>query len=140
MMILYRKGRTYTAALIVLIFVAIFNLLGSVGNLYYIIPWYDIPMHFIGGFWAAITAVWACTSKLKPRSFLGDFFVVLLVTFILAVIWEVFEFTTGITSLGTITVAGLPYWADTIKDIAMGMLGGVFAFVLDKIFVRPKNR
>jgi hypothetical protein len=125
------KLRLPIAALIVLIFVAAFNYLGTHFHLYYIFTLYDVPMHFLGGVWVGLMALWVLQvffSKI-PHTFIRTFIWVLSVTLFTAVVWEMFEFYSGLTFTHMLTPAGLTYWADTTKDICMGLLGGSVAFI-----------
>jgi hypothetical protein len=121
----------YLPALFVLALVAVLHMLGMYHNLYYIFAYYDVPMHFLGGLWLGLSAVWASVVifHMVPVSFFKMGLWVLSFTIFGAIVWELFEFHAGLTYVNMVTSAGLGYWADTSKDIAMGGLGGVVAWM-----------
>lgn len=124
--------KTYIPALLVLALVAAFHFLGTYGHLYYIFPYYDIPVHFLGGLWVGLSAIWFAKNAFRalPVTFGRMFAWVLSSTLCAAVLWEMFEFYSGLTYPALITSAGLTYRMDTFKDVAMGLFGATIAFVL----------
>ncbi|MEY2664802.1 MAG: hypothetical protein RIT04_610 [Candidatus Parcubacteria bacterium] len=121
----------YIPALLTLVAVAVFHNFGAYLRLYFVFPWYDIPMHFLGGLWVGLTAVWALEVFFGKytHSFLRSLVWVLSAVLCFAVVWEMFEFFGGINNAYTVTAMGLTFWADSIKDICMGLLGGILAFI-----------
>jgi hypothetical protein len=121
----------YIPALITLVAVAVFHNFGAYLRLYFVFPWYDIPMHFLGGLWVGLTSVWALEVFFGEcrYSFVRSLMWVLSAVLCFAVIWEMFEFFGGINNAQTVTAMGLTFWADSTKDICMGLLGGIVAFV-----------
>ncbi len=97
-------------------------------DLYDVLPWLDIPMHFLGGAIVAYAAARFFIFYEEKRSiaiFSPWMFLLLLVIFVsaIAVLWEFFEF-------------GLEYFfhvkaqlsqADTMGDLFMGMFGASVA-------------
>ena len=98
-------------------------------NFYSIFPWFDIPMHFIGGISLGITyflilQFFQKKNYLRMDSFFKVLFIFALVS-LTAVFWELFEFSaeflTGFDLQGTLN--------DTMLDLFLGMLGGFLTAV-----------
>jgi len=82
---------------------------------YFLYPWLDIFMHFLGGLFISLFVLYLSKSK---RVFLISIVSVLLVS----VVWELFEHSLG--------VVRDDYVLDTIVDFLMGLLGALIgAFV-----------
>lgn len=112
-------------------------------NIYEIFPWFDIPIHILGGFavghsYFLILNYLQEKNYLKTNSFIKIVFIISLVS-LTAVFWEFFEYFAGY-----LTGFGLQgNLDDTILDLAMGILGGILAAVsfemaLSKIYLRTK--
>jgi len=91
-------------------------------SLYWNIWWFDIPMHFLGGLWVALIALWFY------KTFAGDnassnkgYLVALTATIIVGLLWELFEIVMGLT------VSQPNYEADTILDLIMDVTGAIVA-------------
>ncbi len=92
--------------------------------------WIDIPMHFIGGFSVAVTFTLILKS-LQRNDLLGKMNLLVFLTFVVsltaftAVLWEFWEFLADVfVSLGA--QLGI---ADTMLDLFLGILGGLFGFL-----------
>ena len=86
----------------------------------------DIPMHFFGGMSIAYSAQHAIglleqKGLLAIRNFLLKVFAIVCVVMSVAVVWEFYEFLSDYF-LGT---RYQPSNANTMKDLCMGMIGGV---------------
>lgn len=126
--------RAYIPAFIVLVIIGVLHFLGTYQHLYFIFPLYDVPAHFFGGLWAGLTAVWFLKVFFKDtrKSFTFSLVWTLSAVLFFAVVWEMFELYSGIANPYILTVVGISYWADTAKDLAMGLLGGVAAFLFTR--------
>lgn len=104
-----KKLLNILAGLISFIFLA--NLLAMKFFWYFSLPWFDMPMHFLGGLWVALAAIYAFRPK---RPWWPAFLAVLVV----GVLWEVFEFSLD-------TFITLKVWdrADTLSDLFFDFLG-----------------
>jgi|TARA_Y100000310_G_C20695573_1_gene825453 hypothetical protein len=97
------------------------------GFVYEIYPWFDIPMHFLGGVSIAFTSVlflrlFEEKKMLKIRDeFLFLFVVTCFVAFV-AVLWEFYELIV-LVFFDLKYILGIE---DTLLDLAMGLLGGFF--------------
>ncbi len=100
---------------------AVIHIIALQLSLYWAFDWFDIPMHFFGG---AIVALGVFTlNDLKivvPDRWLHVSSVVLLV-FLVAMVWEVYELLIGIPIESN-------YLVDTITDLCMGTLGGLVGY------------
>ncbi len=89
--------------------------------IYWRYPWFDIPMHFIGGSVVALGYLTAhdFIPKLPSRWF--TFVPALIFVFSTALLWELFELVAGITVQNG-------YMVDTVVDIMMGLFGGTAGY------------
>lgn len=92
-------------------------------NLYYEIPWLDIPMHVMGGFGIASLTLSISNYKNKNISLLG----VLAVYACVAIGWELYELVGDILNHSVWNG-----WSDTISDFINGMIGAYGAYYLLK--------
>ena len=92
-------------------------------NLYYEIPWLDIPMHVMGGFGIASLALSVSHYKNKNISLS----VVIAIYVCVAIGWELYELSGDI-------INNSPWngWSDTISDFINGMIGAYSAYYLLK--------
>ena len=101
------------------------NLLALKYFLFWRLWWFDIPMHILGGFIIGSMALWfiAYEVPIGIRSKINRILVAILATFVIGVLWEIFEYKTGITK-------GEPgYWFDTIHDVIDDVIGGLIAYL-----------
>lgn len=108
----------------VLLVTAILNIVGIKLYLFWATPYFDIPMHFLGGFWVALTVVWLWS--LRKTEVMPDKLKVVLSAILGALVigflWEIYELYFGITFLSD----GIRYWRDSGADFIMDYVGGVF--------------
>ena len=103
------------------------NFIGMVFDAYLIYPWIDIPMHFLGGLSIAFTGTLFFNFFKEEgfiginRRFLSVFLIVALVS-LTAVLWEFYEFL----MFYFFGILMQPSLNDTIGDLFMGLLGGLF--------------
>ena len=111
------------------ILVFIFGMLFWFFQGYNSFPWFDIPLHLIGGFAVGTTYFFVLKyfqkeGFLKLNRIFNVLFVVSLVA-LTTVFWEFYEFiitmVTGVGFQGTLE--------DTMLDFALGLLGGLFSLV-----------
>ena len=117
--------KSFPVSLLVLIlFIAIINGFAYKFSWYWRIPWLDMPMHFLGGFWVGSVVLWfyflgAYTQHL--RILLAS----LLAVIVVGVLWELFEF-----NIDTIvSVSEQNGTLDTGSDIMFDIIGGTAAAV-----------
>jgi hypothetical protein len=114
-------NRYFIPSFLVLSGVAFFNWIGTTRLYYWSIFWYDIPMHFFGGVWVALAALWVSEmpfagcikARVSRRSIVS-------VVIAVGVVWEIYEVAFGIMDMH---MAG--YAFDTVKDLIMDTLGAL---------------
>ena len=93
-------------------------------NLYYELPWLDIPMHVLGGFGVA-SFVLAVATYGKQKLSLTH---VLILYMCVAVAWELYEIVKDVFVYTRVWND----WPDTLSDVINGAIGAVVAFFLIK--------
>lgn len=95
--------------------------------LYWTVWWFDMVMHFLGGMGMATSLLWlvfwsGLIGKYQTLPLRKAFFVALLASLFIGILWEVFE-----------VYGGIIIWPDerpdSISDLILDMLGGVAAFL-----------
>lgn len=107
--------------------------------LYWVLPRFDVPMHFLGGFWIGLTALWVYYISDWGFSFFHKtnktmLFATCLTVLTVGLGWEVFEYSIGLTTVG------IADQIDTTKDIIMDLIGAVSAFLYFKYRLKEKNK
>jgi hypothetical protein len=119
-------NRYFIPFFLVLLGVAVFHWIGTIRLYYWTITWYDIPMHFFGGVWVALAALWVPEMPLADRLRKGMFCLfpstgsILASVIAVGIAWEVYEVVFGIAD---VRMAG--YAFDTALDLVMDTLGGL---------------
>lgn len=117
--------------LALLVFVVfLLNTAASFFGWYELLPWYDNMMHFLGGFWLSLVAIWVLYKHVEFRK--DAIFSVILFVLVGALLWEVLEYTVqGIAGTPGL-LATIP---DSISDVIFGLIGGLFGglYTLRKI-------
>jgi hypothetical protein len=92
-------------------------------SLYWHYWWFDILMHFWGGLLIALGVV--SLTSFRRVTFRPTYKLVFVVTTIMVLLWEVFEWQAGIID---------PWleWPDTLLDIVLGFAGSTLGFLLLK--------
>ncbi|MEX2010328.1 MAG: hypothetical protein WD874_00790 [Parcubacteria group bacterium] len=109
----------------VLIGLFILHLVGSFFYLYWSIGWYDTLAHLIGGVFVGLFALWVfwdsgLWNKQRPSQ-TSAFLTAVLVTVVVGVGWEIFEYVYGLTQ----STEG--YGLDTVTDLIADIVGGTLA-------------
>lgn len=119
-----------------ILFIAALHLFATAFYFYWIFWWYDLVLHFLGGFWVATATLWLVFYSgyiKRPRwSFARAISLVIVSTIIIGILWEVFEVAVG----ANFHPEG--YWPDTSVDIIMDTAGALTAYLyfLRKPFAR----
>lgn len=103
------------AALILALILAALQHVALDQYLFWIYPWFDVPMHYLGGVAVAAFLV-ALSRAFRPVLFLAVFTV-------LMIGWEVFEYVFGIPRESN-------YVFDTMLDFLMDALGAITVYVI----------
>jgi len=124
------KTRYFSIVIYLVVIIAALHFLGLTFYLYWILSWFDIVMHFLGGAWVAITVIWLLFfsefsavkthSKSPAPTRLSS--VAIISAIIVGVGWEIFEYTTGVT-----LVSEANYATDTASDLLMDIIGAFSA-------------
>jgi len=104
------------------------HLVATAGSLYWYYWWFDIVMHFWGGFLLGLGVHALCRLESVPlRPTLS---VVVAVITVATVGWELFEWFTGLYN-------PISYAADTFLDIMLGFSGGLLThFIFSHLYNR----
>lgn len=118
---------------ILILFIAALNELAVNYYFYWRIWWFDIMMHFLGGLWVGLSALWFYyfsgflkNNKNDKRSM---FFISLFATILIGLGWEVFELILEVDFSNG-------YWEDTSLDLVMDIIGAITAFVIVSKFYK----
>ena len=109
--------------------------------LYWHYKWLDIPMHFLGGVWVGLAALWLWYYSGYGRK--GDvaphrpWIVALAGGFAFGVLWECYDFLVWNFGAGAFPVN---YLQDTALDIVMDLIGAFTAFLLFTFMYRRAQR
>lgn len=120
----YSNLKSYFPILIwpLLVFM-IHMLIGNGLGVYYVVRWFDIPMHFLGGAAIGLSSFYLFAHlerKDELRAIpIVKVFLAMAITALAAVLWEFSEYASD-NILGTMMQ---PSIFDTLKDLAMGLLG-----------------
>lgn len=89
--------------------------------LYWTIWWFDIPLHFLGGFLIGLIAI-SFLKIINRNTFVtfNLFFLTIFAVMIVGLVWELWEIFIGFTDV-------LKDKGDTILDLIMDFLGGIFS-------------
>ncbi len=101
--------------------------LGLYFSLYWVLWWYDVVMHFLGGFWIGliIYILFLYGEKENFSSRVNLLLAVIMGIFLVGVMWEWFELEKGLASFET-----EDYFVDTIIDLIVDLLGALSAYYL----------
>jgi len=121
------KDKILIKALSLVFFVFLINLIAIIFHFYFIFWWFDLIMHFLGGFFVVLLALWfyflSGYVKLKfNASVLAIISVSLLVVFIIGLLWEVLELVIRTSNLSTPQEV-----LDIFSDLLLDLMGGFFS-------------
>jgi len=122
------KQKPFPFSLLVLVVLILLHVLGSYFSLYWVLSWFDVLVHIVGGLWVALVFLWLASvmgqinslKEYRAKSFLIAFVAAVLI----GVIWELLENYTQITF---IKASG--YSLNTALDIFNDGLGGLLAYL-----------
>jgi hypothetical protein len=135
------KQKFFKSFSIWLFFVFILNTLANFFFWYSSIKEFDMLMHFLGGFTASLFSFWfvykKCVLWIEEGNSAKVFRVLLLMVIIIALLWEIMEFTVQ----GFFDVKILANIPDSFSDLAFGALGGVVGFMyLLRKYKKERNK
>lgn len=127
-----------------LIFILLLHIIATINSWYWTFTWFDMPMHFLGGFWLAMVFMWLNPNFqiqnpkfIKLPNYLITGIITLGFVILVGVFWEFFEF------LCDVFLFGASYFQkgaiDTIKDLFFDLLGGLIFLVIYKYFLKSND-
>ena len=92
-------------------------------------PYFDSVMHVLGGAVIGWLVFAHASVKGRPTPSLG---LVLLIAIVIGLLWELAEYTSGLTMQGTVVYKYFHGGGclDSLSDLAMAVLGATIAFIL----------
>lgn len=128
---------TNLTKILILLFltIGIVHLTALQSGWYYIYPRIDIPMHIVGGVWAAILFFWIFEIRKDNYLFVTPWWIseILALSFVafIGVLWEFSEFLYDVfispsRGYAYVTQMGV---VDTMKDLFFDLVGGLAAWV-----------
>lgn len=120
----------------VLVVIATLHILALEFSLYWLYPWFDIMVHFLGGLFTALFALWLFfeSGYVRINNNVQNALLVAGVSIlVIGIGWEIFEL-----------VAGVPiednFVLDTTIDLIMDVLGaGVAVFIFIHMYIKGKE-
>lgn len=105
--------------------IVFFYVLALYKDLFFYYWWFDIPMHFLGGFIAGLVSVYYFFIHNQSRvpTERKIFFTAIISAIIIGVVWEIFEYVTKLS----FTIGD--YRLDIIKDLFVDVYGAIVAYV-----------
>lgn len=94
-------------------------------SLYYVVPYLDVPMHFLGGVIVALMVSAFIAIELPLPKKLGQFPYIIGAVLVVGLSWEIFEILAGIGIEAN-------YLTDTSLDIVMDTIGGISGYFVAK--------
>ena len=127
-------------SLFVACLIVIINYYASFYQFYWILPWFDIPMHILGGFVIALFTQVCMDHFNHHKVNKNRVSFAILSAFIVGIIWEFTEWHLGITT-GLSPASRL----DTIKDVIDDIIGGalsvwIWNFLFNKNKINANKR
>jgi len=117
-----------------MLFIYIANtVLGEMFYLHYTTWWFDMVMHFFGGFWAGLFFIWFFRVKDASRA---SIFKIIAFVFVAGIFWELFQLYAD-TYLNNVP----PDWEDIITDVCFNLAGAAssISFFKKRIMKVEKN-
>lgn len=112
------------------------NHFANIYQIYWLLPWFDVPMHIAGGFMVGLFAQTGLDyfNINKKRSLYAILFVIFI-----GVVWEFVEWYLGVTN-----GLGLASRLNTIKDVIDDIIGGAlsiwfWSFIFNKTKIHDKQ-
>ena len=120
------KDKLFIALFALIAFIALLHILAIEFSLYWLLPWFDVFIHFLAGLWVSLMSLWiyfrsGCIKN--PIQNRGRAIIVAMVSIaVISVLWEVYEIIIGIPFEAD-------YAQDTIIDLVMGTLGALAGLI-----------
>jgi len=110
---------------ILILFIFVINFFADKFYWYYSIWWFDMPMHFLGGFFVGLVLIWFLSYKnFSPELSFDLFFKIFLGILLIGIGWEIFEILfNNIIAQNSFNIL------DTVSDICFDASGGLYAIL-----------
>lgn len=119
-----KRNTLLVGSLYFLIFTALLHLFAVFFYLYWNFPWFDMIVHLAGGIAGTLFIFWLASFGVSSEKLFSNkasiFTLALVGSFSLGVVWEIFEYRSGITSPLLHN-----YRLETAKDLVMDIVGGM---------------
>lgn len=115
-------------------------------KLYWFIWWLDMPMHFMGGFSAALIFFWFFGKFPEYFNLWKNFLITLIFVLswvaLVGVFWEFLEFLCNVLILSKDNLPTLQilWLADTLKDLSFDLIGGLSLSVIMNFRFKKLNQ
>src|SRR3989338_175095 len=109
--------------LVVLVIIFVLHLISLRNDYYWLILWYDIMMHFLGGVWVVLVLIWL--NQLKAAAVVLTFKRVLTTIVVVGLAWEIYELLFNQTFIDA-----KGYGLDTVLDLIMNTVGATAVYFL----------
>jgi hypothetical protein len=119
--------RVHSSILILLIassVLAALHLLALEFFLYWQYPWFDVPMHFLGGAIVALSVFAVIDFGIPLPKWASTIVMVLIFVLAIGIVWEAME------TIAQISTRESNYVFDTALDLVMDLLGGFAGYVV----------
>ena len=113
------------------------NALASTFYWYVSIPWFDMPMHTIGGMFVAVLGGAFLRKQLRGRSAYEVFILIVLFVFVIGLAWEYYEYIVQFYIKNVHLADTVDSISDLICDMLGGILGAGFVILLNTKYNRP---
>jgi len=114
---------------VIVALIAIINALAGYFHWYWSVWWFDMPMHFAGGFFIGMLSLYIMRRSIllaqEKGKYIRTFFIVLLSTLVMGILWEVFEFLMQGGFSGSLASP-----VDSLSDICFDLAGGALAIMI----------
>ena len=130
------RKRLLKRILYLIFFILVANFIADKFYWYFSIWYFDMIMHFLGGFWLGLAYLYFFPLKTLSFNFSQSIYKILVFVFLVGLGWEVFEL------LFNNIIAQNPFnLLDTSSDIFFDLAGGVFAilYFLKTSMITEKN-
>lgn len=124
-MFIMLRSNFFGSVFILIVIIGGLHYIADVFNLYWEVWWFDLMMHFLGGFWIALSTLWLIYFSPffegKSKSFKVFLLSGIVGAMLIGILWEIFEYATDST------YTAHNYILDTSTDLVADFIGGVVA-------------
>ena len=133
-------------AFVALVAIFIINALGLYYGWYHNSFWFDMTLHFLGGFFMAMLMANYLSDYLVNKNFLKNMLIIVGTTVLMGVVWEFCEYLANlilspiIYNLFAVKTYFMGDLDDTINDLLMDVVGaGLFSLILHLFWSRKSQ-